>query len=116
MPNRFRLRYAAERIAAGGVVAHPTEGVFGLACDPDDREAILRILALKRRDPGLGLILIGSVWDQLAPYCAPLDDDVVRRMHEEWPGPVTFIVPAAQGLDLLGAEVHRPQRPLVAVG
>jgi len=50
------LRRAAQIIHDGGVIAYPTEGVFGLGCDPDRHEAVLRILALKQRAVTAGLI------------------------------------------------------------
>lgn len=50
---------------SGGVVAYPTEGVFGLGCLPDDFEAVSRILAIKQRDPAMGLVLIASHIEQL---------------------------------------------------
>ena len=39
----------------GGVIAYPTEGVFGLGCMPDDDEAVVRVLSIKRRSPTKGL-------------------------------------------------------------
>ena len=45
-----RLRLAAQAITAGGVVAYPTEAVYGLGCDPWNRAAIERLLRMKRRD------------------------------------------------------------------
>ena len=49
----------------GGVIAYPTEGIFGLGCMPDDDAALLRLLTLKQRDPDKGLILIASQKEQL---------------------------------------------------
>jgi len=51
---------AADVLLGGGVIAYPTEGVYGLGCMPDDAGAILRVLSIKHRDPGKGLILIAS--------------------------------------------------------
>jgi len=90
---------AAHLIAAGGVIVHPTEGVFGLACDPGSPEAIDRILEIKRRDRAKGLILLAHNWETLQPWCAPLDPGVCARLSKHWPGHTTFIVPAAAGID-----------------
>ena len=57
----------------GGVVAHATEGVWGLACDPFDCQAVARILAIKGRSPDKGLILIGGSADCFAPELRPAD-------------------------------------------
>ena len=51
---------ASEVLLGGGIIAYPTEGVFGLGCLPDDIDAVERILALKQRSPLKGLILIAA--------------------------------------------------------
>lgn len=84
----------AAAIRAGGVVAYPTEGVWGLGCDPGNREAVERLLAMKGRDAGKGLILIAAEEAQLATWTAPLDPAMAGRIRGTWPGPVTWIVPA----------------------
>lgn len=89
-----RVREAAAVIRAGGILAYPTEAVFGLGCDPDNERALLRLLALKGRPAHKGLILIAWRFDQLAPYLAPLDQAMRTRILASWPGPVTWLVPA----------------------
>lgn len=51
---------ATDILLRGGVIAYPTEGVFGLGCLPDDERALQRLLDIKRRDAGKGLILIAA--------------------------------------------------------
>lgn len=78
MPTKtsfIHLRRAAQTIHDGGVVAYPTEGVFGLGCDPDQHEAVLRILTLKQRDVAAGLILIAADRDQLDGWINPTADE-----------------------------------------
>jgi len=65
------VRRAAQIIHDGGVVAYPTEGVFGLGCDPDRHEAVLRILTLKERSVTAGLILIAADREQLDGWINP---------------------------------------------
>lgn len=67
-PLRHPLRKAARVVRAGGVVAYPTEGVFGLGCLPGDEAAVLRILEIKRRGPSAGLVLIAADSAQLEPF------------------------------------------------
>lgn len=62
---------AANTLLAGGVIAYPTEGVYGLGCMPDDLEALARLLLIKQRDPGKGLILIAAHKDQLDDWIEP---------------------------------------------
>jgi len=56
---------AADILLRGGIIAYPTEGVFGLGCLPDNRAALQRLLMIKQRDAAKGLILIASSNDQL---------------------------------------------------
>jgi L-threonylcarbamoyladenylate synthase len=83
-------RRASDVMLAGGVVAYPTEGVFGLGCLPDDIDAVARILAIKQRSPRKGLILI-------AAHAAQFDDWVDPAVRGALPEPdarrpVTWIV------------------------
>lgn len=89
---------AVAALRAGGVVAYPTEAVYGLGCDPRDAAALERILALKGRPDSLGLILIASEFSQLAPFLAPLPPELEARATATWPGPVTWIWPCVPGL------------------
>ncbi len=96
-PSPFQLREIARHLDAGGLIAYPTEAVFGLGCDPLDGVAVLRLLALKRRDPAKGLILIADDPDSLRPYTS-LDPGDWERICRDWPAPRTVIVPAAPGV------------------
>lgn len=80
----------------GGVVAHATEGVWGLACDPWNESAVNRILKLKQRSIDLGFIVIGS---ESATFQAELDSlalEVRQRVEASWPGHVTWILPTSR--------------------
>lgn len=89
-----RLRRAARIIAGGGVVAYPTEAVFGLGCDPRNGDAVARILSMKRRDVAKGLILIAADPSQLEPFVLPLAADRMAEIRASWPGPNTWLLPA----------------------
>ena len=78
-PNAWSLRRAVRILRAGGVVAYPTEAVYGLGCDPFDEAAILRLLAIKGRAMDKGLILIAADHDQLAPLQAAGQPGVERH-------------------------------------
>ena len=88
---------AARVVADGGVVAYPTEAVFGLGCDPSNTAAVARLLKAKQRDCNKGLILVASRQAQLNAYMASVTAEQQQRLDKAWPGPVTFIVPAAEG-------------------
>lgn len=86
---------ARERLASGGIVAYPTEAVYGLGCDPANPAAVKRLLALKNRPWHKGLILIAAEPDDLAPWIAPMTPDISERVTPTWPGPVTWLLPAS---------------------
>lgn len=86
---------ACRALARGGIIAYPTEGVYGLGCDPADADAVMRLLALKQRPWQKGLILIAAEPAALAPWIAPLDEAIRQRIEPTWPGPVTWLLPAA---------------------
>jgi len=83
-------------LAAGALIAYPTEAVFGLGCDPDNSEAVARLLALKQRPVDKGLILIAADYQQLQSYVDDAAIPATRRaaIFASWPGPVTWVMPA----------------------
>lgn len=91
----FRLRQTVAALRRGGVVAYPTEAVFGLGADPDDAVAVHRILAIKDRPVTKGLILIADGFQALRPYIGPLDAALTERLTGSWPAPLTWLAPAA---------------------
>jgi len=97
MSSRFRTHLAARIIHQGGVVAYPTEAVYGLGCDPLDAYAVARLLKLKQRPESKGLILIASHVEQLDPFVDDLEQ-WLPKIGNEWPGAHTFLLPAANDL------------------
>ena len=89
----WHIREAVRKIAAGGIIAYPTETVYGLGCDPFNGDAVLRLLALKQRYIGQGLILVGSHFGQLKPLLMPLDPAVLNRVDSPGTTPVTWVLP-----------------------
>ena len=92
--NRLRLRVAARVVKSGGIIAYPTEAVYGLGCDPRNEAAVRRLLALKRRPAHKGLILIAADFAQLALFLQPLSPADQARLAATWPGPYTWLIPA----------------------
>ncbi len=91
--SSFKIKQAIEQIHAGGLIAYPTEAVYGLGCDPLNQNAVFNLLALKNRSADKGLILIASSLTQLEPYLQ-LNQQILSRIQTSWPGPVTWIIPA----------------------
>ncbi|HET6631710.1 MAG TPA: Sua5/YciO/YrdC/YwlC family protein [Rhodanobacteraceae bacterium] len=86
---------AAAALRTGGVVAYPTEGVYGLGCDPHDAAAFQRLFALKQRPPTRGVLLIGAEFDHVAPYIDlhAVPHAVLDEVRDSWPGPCTWVFP-----------------------
>lgn len=90
-----RIQRAAQLMRAGNVVAYPTEAVWGLGCDPANAQAVARLLRLKHRSWRKGVILLGADQSQFEPLIERLDKGLQARLRQSWPGPVTWLVPAA---------------------
>lgn len=95
MPEDFPALQA--HVQAGGIFAYPTEGVFGLGCDPCNESAARHILRLKGDRPlSKGLIVLGGDFAQLAPFLAPLSAAQCAEFQKASSEFVTFIMPAAE--------------------
>jgi L-threonylcarbamoyladenylate synthase len=89
---------AATRMRAGEVVAYPTEAVFGLGCDPANESAVRKILSLKHRQASMGMILIGSSFEQFRGWVGEVPAKRLEVALSTWPGPVTWLFPRAEGV------------------
>lgn len=94
MASEFALRYALHQIRHGGIIAYPTETVYGLGCDPMNSEAVLSLNALKNRGKNKGLILIGSSLEQFSKFIdVPEKKD--RDKIQNSKTPTSWIVPSS---------------------
>lgn len=96
--NKKIDEFAAARTAITnhGVIAYPTEAVFGLGCAPYDEIAVRKLLAMKQRSADKGLILIAADYSQLLSYVddSKIPQDKRFTVLSQWPGPMTFVLPA----------------------
>jgi len=92
--SSHQINKAVRILQQGGVIAYPTEAVYGLGCDPDNQLAVERLLAIKQRSWEKGLILIAADFHQLHPYLAEIDVALKANALATWPGPVTWLWPA----------------------
>ena len=97
MTATISIEQGAQLLHRGGVVAYPTEAVWGLGCDPFDEAAVVRLLAFKQRPVKKGLILIAASLDQFAGLLdwEALPTDRAETVFASRPGPHTWIVPAS---------------------
>ena len=84
---------AAQVLKNGGVVAYPTEAVWGLGCDPWSEAAVEKILCLKNRHVDKGLILIASEVSQFEPLLQGLSEHERVRFSGNQAKPTTWLVP-----------------------
>lgn len=92
--NTWHLQQARYHLTKGGIIAYPTEAVYGLGCDPWNKPAIDHLLTLKRRSWRKGLILIAANYAQLTPFLEPLTPTLEAKVLATWPGAVTWLLPA----------------------
>ncbi|MDG2047900.1 MAG: Sua5/YciO/YrdC/YwlC family protein [Halioglobus sp.] len=88
-----RVAAAACVLRAGGVIACPTEAVWGLSCDPNNADAVAHLLALKRRPVAKGLILVAATEGQIGYLLAGLTAQQRATLADSWPGPATWLLP-----------------------
>jgi len=77
----------------GGLIVYPTESCYGLGCDPDNRNAVKRILKLKQRPQRKGLILIASSFQQVARYLQPISHADQIKLQQDGAQAVTRLMP-----------------------
>ena len=124
-PDPAVLRLAASVIREGGVVALPTDTLYGLAADPFSAAAVARVFAAKGRAAERALPLIAADMAQIEAQVGPLSPDVRRLAAAYWPGPLTLLVPKPPtmpdeltgGLEQIGVRVpaHAVARELCRV-
>ncbi|NJR77837.1 L-threonylcarbamoyladenylate synthase [Sphingomonas corticis] len=119
------LTRAAAAIRDGGVVAVPTETVYGLAADARCADAVARVYAAKGR-PSFNPLIVHVSDLKAAARLAVLDDDARALAAAFWPGPLTLVLPLRDGAGLAGAvtaglptvairvPAHRAMRALIA--
>ena len=103
-PQRDAIQEAAKWILNGGIVAVPTDTLYGLAADPFSADAVARIFAVKGRAGERALPLIAADAEQVAAHLGPLPAMAERMAARFWPGPLTLLVaaPASLARDVSG--------------
>jgi len=90
---RWPIYQASHILKASGVIAYPTETVWGLGCDPFDEAALERVIQIKRRDAHKGLILVAASIEQFDFLLHDTNEEDLQKMQATWPGAVTWLVP-----------------------
>jgi L-threonylcarbamoyladenylate synthase len=102
-PDRLALSRVAAILRDGGVVAYPTDTLYGLAANPASAAAMAQLYRIKGRPVDLAIPLVASGLEQIVAAGGALPAVAQRLASRFWPGPLTLVVPAWPGLD---ARVH----------
>jgi len=89
------LTEAIQILLNGGVIAYPTEAVYGFGCDPFNEAAVGKILSIKHRSIEKGLILIAADSSQIQPLIGDITDEQLQKALDSWPGPYTWVFPSS---------------------
>jgi L-threonylcarbamoyladenylate synthase len=117
-PTAAEIEHAADVLRWGGLVAFPTETVYGLGADASSPDALRRLYAVKGRPADHPVIVHLAAGDQLDDWATAISPDARRLADTCWPGPLTVIVPRAPrvpdevtgGLPTVGLRV--PDQPV----
>jgi L-threonylcarbamoyladenylate synthase len=93
MCESWHIREAVRRVANGGIIAYPTETLYGLGCDPFNGPTVLRLLTLKQRSIEQGLILVASHFGQVESLLADMPPATRKRVMYAGRQPVTWVLP-----------------------
>lgn len=118
-PSPDVIARASQAIRLGQIVMHPTDTIYGLACDPLNAKALQRLFAIKGRSPEKGaLVMIHDI-----EYCEDMCRNIPNIFHKLastfWPGPITLLLHGKPSLPdlLLGREgkigLRCPDLPLL---
>jgi tRNA threonylcarbamoyl adenosine modification protein (Sua5/YciO/YrdC/YwlC family) len=94
-PEPRKVRRAVEALEEGGVIAYPTDTVYGLGCDLTNKHAVERLYQVKGMDRSQPLAFVCPDLSDIARY-ALVDNQVYRVLRRFLPGPYTFILPATR--------------------
>ncbi len=95
------LSQAVSVLSQGGVVAFPTETYYGLAVDPFNQSALLKLYKVKGRPKNKAILLLIEKIEQLNELTLSIPDIYLPLINKYWPGPLTLIFPAAKNIDPL---------------
>lgn len=106
LTDSFQIRKAAKLVQHGGVIAYPTEAVYGLGCHPDSEQALQYLLDLKKRPWQKGLILVASEVSQIIPYISQQALELLNCFDKTYDYPVTWLLPVHESVSPLLCGAH----------
>ena len=94
-PQIRHLEHIAEILQRDGVIAYPTDTLFGLGCLVSRKKAVDRIQAMKGRDPKKPMSILCADMEMLCRYTRHLDTPTFRILKQMFPGPYTAVLPCS---------------------
>lgn len=92
-PDLRKIRQTVEALLKGDTIVYPTDTVYGLGCDMNQKAGIEKMCQIKKVDPDKALFtLVCNNISQIAEFTAPIDNETFRWMKRLLPGPFTFIL------------------------
>nr|WP_320131398.1 L-threonylcarbamoyladenylate synthase [uncultured Holophaga sp.] len=95
-PQQRHLERIAEILQRDGIIAYPTDTLFGLGCLISRKKAVDRITALKHRDPRKPMSILCADMEMLCRYTRHLETRTFRLLKQLLPGPYTVVLPASR--------------------
>jgi L-threonylcarbamoyladenylate synthase len=107
MLSQWQLGFIANTLKQSGVIAYPTESVYGLGCDPQQLVALQRLITIKKRAIDKGLIILVSRIEQALPFIQPLTQEQLLQISKKQPRATTWLVPRKSTLSELLCGQHK---------
>jgi tRNA threonylcarbamoyl adenosine modification protein (Sua5/YciO/YrdC/YwlC family) len=95
-PQMRHLERIAELLQRDGVIAYPTDTLYGLGCLVSRKKAVDRIQAMKGRDPKKPMSILCADMEMLCRYTRHLDTPTFRILKQMFPGPYTAVLPCSR--------------------
>lgn len=101
-PQPRKIQEVVDCLRKGGVIIYPTDTVYGIGCDINNRKAVERICQIRRIDPKkANFSFICSDLGNISDYCTGIDNSTFKLMRRALPGPYTFILQAKNSVPKL---------------
>ena len=96
-PQPRQLAIIKDCLESGGIIAYPTDTIYGLGCDIFHPEAVAKICAIKKVNPEKAqLSFICADLSNLSNYAKSINNSLFRILKSTLPGPFTFVLPASK--------------------
>ncbi len=106
MLHQTEIKCIVDCLKAGGVLALPTETIYGLCCDPRNTRAVERLFSIKQRDPSKAVLSIAGSREQVDQIASvPSSFEPIARRF--WPGPLTVILTVKPDANISPLAVHQ---------